>query len=162
MGYCIWPKWVNEKIEELKSKGLKVRKIKKFKGYHYFVQSSILQLSENIGNVEGFDGVKQKYGSKFTDISKEFDRILSKSKSRFAVGYATGSSLIPIHVEDIHKLGRRASLGILAYDTSFVLTSDIAPPFRYWYFCHRALPQRPDALTTVPFGKPWFFYPLIS
>ncbi|MCW3130204.1 MAG: hypothetical protein N2V75_08930 [Methanophagales archaeon] len=162
MGYCIEPKWVNEKLKELNSKGLKVGKLTKFKGYHYFVQSSILQIAENIGNIVGFDSVtiepnvssgdadirfiddavyylqvksplffKQKYGSKFTDISKEFDRILSKSRSRFAVGYATGSSsatgssLIPIHVEDIHKPGRRASLGILVYDTSFVLTSDI-------------------------------------
>jgi len=153
---CIGPKWVTKKLEELKSKGLKVGKLKKFRGYHYLVQSSILQIAENIGNIVGFDSVtiepnissgdadirfidedvyylqvksllffKQKYGSRFADLSKEFAKILSKSKSRFAVGYATRSSLIPIHVEDIHKPGRKASLGILAYDTSFVPTSDI-------------------------------------
>ena len=154
--YCIGPKWVSEKLKELQSKGLKVGKIKKFRGYDYFVQSSILQIAENIGYLVGFDNViiepsislgdadikfidedvyhlqvksplffKQKYGYKFIDLSRDFDRILSKSKSRFAVGYATGSSLIPIHVEDISKPGRRASLGILAYDTSFVPTFSI-------------------------------------
>jgi hypothetical protein len=35
------------------------------------------------------------------------------------------STLIPLHVENVRKSGRRASLGILAYDNSFVPTPDI-------------------------------------
>lgn len=150
------PKWVAKKLKKLKSKGLKIGKPKKFRGYDPSIQSSILKITENIGSITGFENVIVeptlssgdadikfideevyylqvkspqffigKYGSKFASISKEFDRILSKSRSRFAVGYVANSSLIPIHVEDIHKQGRRASLGILAYDTSFVPTYDI-------------------------------------
>ena len=156
MEYCIGPKWVKEKLKELRSKGIRVEKLKRFRGYHYFAQFSILEMAQNIGKIIGFENVivepalslgdadikfidndvyylqvksplffMGKYGSKFSDVSREFNRILSKSRSRFAVGYATNSTLIPIHVEEIHKLGRRASLGILAYDTSFVTTPDI-------------------------------------
>lgn len=156
MRYCIGPRYINDKLKELKSKGVKVEKIKRFRGHDYFVQSSILQIAENIGNILEFDCVtiepnlpsgdadikfidddvyylqvksplifRSKYGHKFSEISKEFGRILTKSKSRFAVGYVIDSSLIPIYVKDINKPGRRASLGILAYDTSFVPTIDI-------------------------------------
>ena len=156
MEYCIGPRWVKEKLKEFRLKGIKVEKLKAFKGYHYFVQSSVLKMAENIGKVVGFENVVvepalssgdadikfidndvhylqvksplffvSKYGDRFAEASKEFNRILSKSKSRFAVGYVTRSSLIPIHVHDINKPGRRASLGILAYDTSFVTTPDI-------------------------------------
>lgn len=156
MRYCIGPRYINDKLKELQSKGIKVEKIKRFKGYDYFVQSSILQIAENIGNILEFDCVtiepnlpsgdadikfidddvyylqvksplffRSKYGHKFSDISKEFNRILTNSKSRFAVGYVVGSSLIPIYVKDVNKPGKRVSLGILAYNPLFVPTSDI-------------------------------------
>ena len=156
MPHCIGPRWIKEKLIDLGLKGIKVQKLKKFQGYHYLVQSTVLRIAENIGRVIGFRNVTvepalpsgdadikfvdsdvhyvqvksplffaSKYGDRFSEVSKEFSRILSKSRSRFAVGYATNSSLIPIHVQDINKRGRRASLGILAYDTSFVPTPDV-------------------------------------
>ena len=47
--HCIRPQWVKEKLRELKLKGVKVGKEKKFKGYPYLIQASILQIVENIG-----------------------------------------------------------------------------------------------------------------
>jgi hypothetical protein len=155
----IGPKWIVGKLEELRSKGLVIEKMKKFRGYDPFVQLTLLNLSENIGNIIGFDNVvlepvlasgdadikfvdddvyylqvkspsflRSKYSNQFIKVSKEFDKILSK-KSRFAVGYVVNSSLIPIYVKDINKQGRKASLGILAFDTSFVPTRDITLKF---------------------------------
>ncbi|MCJ7631224.1 hypothetical protein MUP77_02310, partial [Candidatus Bathyarchaeota archaeon] len=146
-----------KKLQQLKVKGIKVGRPKRFRSYDYLAQSSVLKIAENIGNIVGYENVtvepglsqgdagikfidnevyylqiksplffESKYGSKFSDVSREFQRILSKSRSRFAVGYATKSTLIPVHVENVRKSGRRASLGILAYDNSFVPTPDIS------------------------------------
>lgn len=152
MTHCIGPRWVDEKLQYLESNGLKIGKMKKFREYDPFTQSSILQIAENVGNIVGLDSVtiepgsgdirfidedvyylevkspsffKSKYGGILVDAEKDFLRILGRSKSRFAVAYSLGSSLIPIHVEDVNKGGRRASLGIHAIDTSFVPTPDV-------------------------------------
>jgi hypothetical protein len=67
--------------------------------------------------------LRGKYGRQFIEISREFDEILSE-RSRFAIGYVVreyGSQhLIPIHVKDIDKQGRKASVGILIFDDSFI------------------------------------------
>ena len=55
--HCIMPQWVKEKLRELKLKGVKVGKEKKFKGYPYLIQASILQIVENIGQIIGFDNI---------------------------------------------------------------------------------------------------------
>ena len=154
--YCLGPRWVAQKLGELQSLGLKIGKAKRFGVLGPLIQSSLLQMAENIGNLIGFQNVvvepilptgdadikfvdedvhylqvkspfflRSKYGCRFAGICEEFNKILSKSKSRFAVGYATDLSLIPIEVKDVHKGGRKASLGILAYDTSFVPTQSI-------------------------------------
>ncbi len=153
--HCIRPQWVKEKLRELKLKGVKVGKEKKFKGYPYLIQASILQIVENIGQIIGFDNIiiepslskgdadiefvdgetyhlqvksplffKQKYWSAFTSSSRRFLDILSKG-SRFAVGYVVEGRLILLEKKDVDKPGRRASLGILVFDTSLVPEPDI-------------------------------------
>lgn len=68
---------------------------------------------------------ESKPGDKFADVSNEFNRLFLRSKSRFAVGYATDSSRYLVHAKNIQKQGRRVSLGILAYDASIAPTRDV-------------------------------------
>lgn len=66
-----------------------------------------------------------KYASKFDYAMKNFLEILSRSRSRFSVAYATNSSLELVKVKEVIKPGRSVSLGLLIFDWSFVPIRDI-------------------------------------